>query len=514
MTDGHTPQPAKRHRSGAAHPAGGAPRNKSARAELKRSLSHGQMTMIVMGSALGTGLFLGSGRAIAMAGPAVILAYAIGSALASVIGAATGEMAVRYPVRGGFGAIATRYLGPYAGFLTRLAYWTATVVITGVELVSVATYLNYWWPQLPLWAGIAVFGVAIIILNITSVKSFGALEFFLSSIKVISVIAFILVGLCLVFFGLPSHAAVGTANLVNDGGFMPHGFGSVWLSLAVVMFSFGGIEMISISAAEAKDPARSVRSSAKAMMIRLATFYVLALFIVVSIIPWRSAGELGEKVETSPFVLVFDQLGITGAAHFVNFVVLIAALSSANANLYAGARLMHSLATDRMAPRALAAVNASGVPSRAVWVSTSGVVIAILLALFSPQEAFLSMIFLIMVCALTVWVLILLAYIVYWRVEGKSSAFRLWGGRVTAGVGIMVLFAVWVALFMVRGSLIPAIVGVGYFLVLTIVYFARVKHTLTVDEDAFAEAQQASAEHATALEEEEEALKTASEFGR
>ena len=142
MTDGHTPQPAKRHRSDAAHPAGGAPSNKSARAELKRSLSHGQMTMIVMGSALGTGLFLGSGRAIAMAGPAVILAYAIGSALASVIGAATGEMAVRYPVRGGFGAIATRYLGPYAGFLTRLAYWTATVVITGVELVSVATYLN------------------------------------------------------------------------------------------------------------------------------------------------------------------------------------------------------------------------------------------------------------------------------------------------------------------------------------------------------------------------------------
>ena len=514
MTDGHTPQPAKGHRSGAAHPNEAAPRNKSARAELKRSLSHGQMTMIVMGSALGTGLFLGSGRAIAMAGPAVILAYAIGSALASVIGAATGEMAVRYPVRGGFGAIATRYLGPYAGFLTRLAYWTATVVITGVELVSVATYLNYWWPQLPLWAGIAVFGAAIIILNITSVKSFGALEFFLSSIKVISVIAFILVGLCLVFFGLPSHAAVGTANLVNDGGFMPHGFGAVWLSLAVVMFSFGGIEMISISAAEAKEPARSVRSSAKAMMIRLATFYVLALFIVVSIIPWRSAGELGEKVETSPFVLVFDQLGITGAAHFVNFVVLIAALSSANANLYAGARLMHSLATDRMAPRALAAVNASGVPSRAVWVSTSGVVIAILLALFSPQEAFLSMIFLIMVCALTVWVLILLAYIVYRRVEGQSSAFRLWGGRMTAGVGIMVLFAVWVALFMVRGSLIPAIVGVGYFLVLTIVYFARVKHTLTVDEDAFAEAQQASTEHATALEEEGEALKTASKFGR
>ena len=156
---------------------------------LKRSLSHGQMTMIVMGSALGTGLFLGSGTAIAMAGPAVILTYAIGSALASVIGAATGEMAVRYPVRGGFGTIATRYLGPFAGFLTRIAYWTATVLIAGVELVSVAMYLNYWWPQLPLWAGIAAFGVALIVLNLTSVKSFGMLEFFLSSIKVISIVA-------------------------------------------------------------------------------------------------------------------------------------------------------------------------------------------------------------------------------------------------------------------------------------------------------------------------------------
>ena len=469
---------------------------------LKRSLSHGQMTMIVMGSALGTGLFLGSGTAIAMAGPAVILTYAIGSALASVIGAATGEMAIRYPVRGGFGTIATRYLGPFAGFLTRIAYWTATVLIAGVELVSVATYLNYWWPQLPLWVGIAVFGVALIVLNLTSVKSFGMLEFFLSSIKVISIVAFLLVGLCLIFFGLPGHAAVGTANLFNDGGFMPNGPESVWLSLAVVMFSFGGIEMISISAAEAKDPSRSVRSSAKAMMI------------LVAVIPWRSASSLGDAVEASPFVLVFEQLGVHGVAHFVNFVVLIAALSSANANLYAGARLLHSLAVDGMAPRPLAGVNRAGVPARAVWLSTSGMVIAILLALYSPKEAFLSMIFVIMVCALTVWVLILFAYIVYKRVEPAAHGFRLWGGQFTAAVGVLLLFAVWVALFMVRGSAIPSVVGVGYFVVLSLLYFARIRHTHVIDEQTFVEAQRATEGYDAAQHDADHALETAAKLGR
>ena len=340
------------------------------------------------------------------------------------------------------------------------------------------------------------------------------LEFFLSSIKVISIIAFLLVGLCLIFFGLPGHAAVGTANLFNDGGFMPNGLQSVWLSLAVVMFSFGGIEMISISAAEAKDPSRSVRSSAKAMMVRLATFYVLAVLIVVAVIPWRSASGLGDAVDASPFVLVFEQLGIHGVAHFVNFVVLIAALSSANANLYAGARLMHSLAADGMAPRQLAQVNRAGVPARAVWLSTSGMVVAILLALYSPKEAFLSMIFVIMVCALTVWVLILFAYIVYKRVEPATGGFRLWGGQFTAAVGVLLLFAVWVALFMVRGSMVPAIVGVGYFVVLSLLYFARIRHTHVIDEQTFVEAQQATGEYDAMKYDADHALETAAKLGR
>ncbi|GAA1749103.1 amino acid permease [Rothia terrae] len=460
--------------------------------QLKRSLSHGQMTMIVLGSALGTGLFLGSGSAIALTGPAIIISYAIGSLLAASIGGSAGEMAVRYPVRGGFGSIATRYLGPYAGFLTRWAYWTATCAITGIELIAVGSYLSFWWPDLPLWVGIVVFGVLIIALNIRSVKYFGAMEFFLSSIKVFALLLFIVVGLCLVFFGLPGHAASGVSNLTNDGGFMPGGFTSVWLSLAIVMFSFGGVEMISISAAEAEDPARSVRTSAKAMMWRLATFYVLSMFIVVSLIPWQQAADLEGTVATSPFVMVFAQVGVPAIASITNFVVLIAALSAANANLYAGSRLMHSLASDRMAPSSLAQTSSAGIPVRAMLVSLSGVVLAVLLAIFLPKAAFGVMMTLVMVCALTVWVLILLAYIAFKKVEGNSAPFRLWGGRVTAGVAILVLFAIWVALFKLDGNGVPATVGVVYFVLLTIIYFAVVKNVLTVDEDAFAEAQRAT----------------------
>lgn len=461
---------------------------------LQRTLTHGQMTMIVLGSALGTGLFLGSAGAIQLAGPGVIIAYAIGSLLAAIIGGATGEMAVRYPVRGGFGAIAARYLGPYAGFLTRWAYWTCTVAIAGIELVAVGTYLKFWWPQLPLWAGIVVFGLVIIGLNIKSVKYFGAMEFFLSSVKVLALTLFILVGLCLVFFGLPNHPASGV-HALTDTGFLPMGWKGVWLSMSVVMFSFGGIEMLSISAAEAKDPARSVRTSAKAMMWRLATFYVLSLFVILSLIPWQKAAELDGSVEASPFVMVFAQLGIPAIATITNLVVLVAALSAANANLYAGSRLMHSLAGEGMAPSALAKTSQDGVPVLAMWISTLGIVLAVVLATLAPESAFGTMMTLVMVCALVVWVLILMAYIAFRRVEGKTSAFLLAGGVWTAGFGVLLLLAVWASLFARTGGSLPATAGITYFVVLSMIYFAVVKRHHIPEDEAFAEAHRAVESH-------------------
>ena len=348
--------------------------------ELKRSLSHGQMTMIAMGLALGTGLFLGSGSAIKIAGPGAIIAYAVGSMIAAIIAACAGEMAVRHPVPGGFGTIATRYLSPYAGYIGRWAYWATTVPLTGAELVAVGKYFSYWFPDIPLWVTVAASGILILILNLVSVKSFGALEFFLSSIKVIAVIVFIVLGLLLVFVGLPGHAAAGTANLVNDGGLLPNGPGAVWVSMAIVMFSFGGVEMLSISAAEAKNPARSVRTSVKAMIWRLSSFYVLSMLIILCLMPWQQAAQTGKDIGQSPFVMVFSELGIPYAADITNFVILIAALSGANASLYAATRLLHALAGDKMAPQFAGTTNHNGVPVTALMLSFLGVVVASVMA--------------------------------------------------------------------------------------------------------------------------------------
>lgn len=464
---------------------------------LARSLSHGQMTMIALGLAVGTGLFLGSGGAIAIAGPAVIISYAIGSLIAAIIGACAGEMAVLYPVRGGFGTIAGKFLGPYAGYMTRWAYWATTVPLAGAELVAVGQYMSYWWPQIPLWIWVSIFAALIVGLNLASVNSFGTLEFFLSSIKVIAVIVFILFGLILVFFGLPNVPSSGLSNLTNDGGFIPHGPVSIWLALAVVMFSFGGIELISVSAAEAKDPVRSVRSAAKAMMWRLAFFYVLSLFVVVALIPWKDASGLQDEIETSPFMLVFSQMNIPFIAGITNFVVLIAALSGANAALYAATRQLHALGHEGMAPRAFARTNSRGVPARALALSTVGSIVAVVMAVSGVGGIFTYMMALVTVCVLVVWSMILLSYISFKRQEGNASPFRVFGGSTTAAVGLLGVISTFVAMFFVGDMHISVLVGLSFFAFITIVYFAGVRNQLEHSEDAFLEAKTLTGQHPT-----------------
>lgn len=458
--------------------------------ELSRSLTHEQMTMIALGSALGTGLFLGSGEAIGIAGPAVIVSYAIGSLIAAIIACAAGEMAVRFPVRGGFGTMAGRFLGHFGGYLSRWAYWATTVCVAGAELVAVATYLKFWWPQIPLWAGIAVFGLIVVALNAYSVKSFGRVEFVLSSIKVLAVLAFIVIGLVLVFFGLPSHPATGTGNLTSHG-FMPHGASSVWLSMAVVMFSFGGVELVSISAAEAKDPVRSVRAAGKATIWRLAFFYVLALFVILCLLPWGTVAGSDGSLGSSPFVMVFSVARIPAAASILNFIVLVAALSAANANVYAGTRLLHSLAYERMAPRFLRRTSANGSPLRSLMVSSLGILLVVVLALFTEQ-VFSLMMSVIMTFVLVVWIVILLAFVAYRRKEGPSRSFRLLGGQATAWVGILGLASVLVALFSSASMRTAGLFGLLYFLVLGVVYAVALRGRVHSDEDAFQEARVAT----------------------
>lgn len=466
-----TPSPSSSTRSSAATPP-------AAEHTLARSLGHGQMAMIAMGSALGTGLFLGSGEAIGYAGPAVIVAFAVGSLIAATIALAMGEMASRHPVRGGFGTLAARYLSPFWGYLSRWLYWIVTVAVTGAELVACAAYLAYWFPQVPIWAGILLFAAVIVGINLAAVGSFGVIEFALSSIKVVAVLVFILIGLFLVVFGMPGAEAPGLHLLTSDGGFAPNGWGAVWIALSVVMFSFGGIELLSITAAEAKDPARSIRTAARTTIVRLAFFYVLCIGIVVSLVPWQDAAGTGEDVATSPFVMVFDRIGVPGAASITNLLVLVAALSAANANLYAGSRMLHSLASDGLAPRVLSRTTRRHVPFVGIAVSSVGLLTAAVLAFSGVGGVFGYMMSLVVFAVLLVWFLILTTFVAFRRSGVEGATFRVPGGVVTAGVGMIGLLAVLATVFVRESMQIAAAVGVPAVIVATVLYFAVVRRRL------------------------------------
>lgn len=458
---------------------------------LSRSLTPGRMAMIAMGSALGTGLFLGSGAAIGIAGPAVIICFALGSAIAATVALSMGEMASRFPVRGGFGTLAARFLSPYWGYLSRWLYWFVTICVTGTELVACATYLRYWAPGVPLWVGILLFAALIIGINLASVGSFGLVEFWLSSIKVIAVVVFILVGLFLVFVGLPSAPAPGLSNLTDHGGFVPNGMGAIWIAMSVVIFSFGGIELLSITAAEAKNPRVAIRAAARTTIIRLAFFYVMAVGIVVALVPWMEAAGSGEDVTQSPFVAVFDRLGIPAAASITNVIVLIAALSAANANLYAGSRIIHSLSSDDLAPGFLQTLSSRGVPVRGIALSSLGIVLAAALAYTGVGGVFGYMMSLVVFAFLLVWALILISYIRYHGTRDGKETFRLPGGLVTAVLGLIGVVGVFSTILVVPDIQLAALVGVPVVILATVAYFAVVRRRIdpSAIDAAFEEAE-------------------------
>ncbi|MEV7414805.1 amino acid permease [Streptomyces sp. NPDC089919] len=429
-------------------PASLAPAGASEGEGLVRSLTPRQTTMIGLGSALGTGLFLGSGSAISAAGPAAILSYAIGAVLVAIIAVLLGEMSAAHPVQGSFGAIAHTYLGPWAGFLTRWTYWFSAVVVIGTEVVAAALYLRWWWPGIPMGAAILAVAAVVLAVNAVNVKSFGTTEFWLSTVKVTALCAFILCAAFLVFFGLPDHAATGFAHLTDDGGFLPHGAKSVWIALSVVMFAYAGFEVVAITAAEATDPQRTIRTAMRQLAWRLSVFYVLSIILVTALIPWRHLAAGDGSLEASPFVRVFSDVGVPAAASLTNMVVLIAAVSAANAQLYGASRLLHSLAHDGLAPAPVGRLTARGVPAVALAASTLGIAAAALLAFYDVGGIFTFLMSIALFAVLLVWLLILASYVAFRRHRDAHPAeftgFSVPGGSrlaVLAGLGVLAVAA-------------------------------------------------------------------------
>ncbi len=299
------------------------------------------MAMVAVGGSIGTGLLLGSGAAVHIAGPSVILTYAAGAFLAWTVTCALGELASAHPAAGSFGLYGELYLHPWAGFVARYGYWYAVVMAVGAELVAAATYSRYWLPSVPGLAWIAVYSAILLLINLRAVGDFGRFEYWFSMVKVVTIVTFVLAGAWLLFGGRA------TAQYQQHGGFFPNGTVSPLLAVSFALFSFLGIEMVAISSGEAR-AAREIPRATKIAFALLAFVYLGATAVLVGVLPWDRAGVL-----QSPFVTVFVVAKIPAASSLMNFVVLTAALSSANANLYVASRMLFSLARGGYAPPAL-----------------------------------------------------------------------------------------------------------------------------------------------------------------
>jgi len=397
--------------------------------ELKRGLSNRHIQLIALGGAIGTGLFLGVGQAAILAGPSVILGYAIAGLVAFFIMRQLGEMVVEEPISGSFSSFANNYWGPFAGYASGWNYWLLYILVSMAELTAIGKYVQFWWPEIPLWASSLFFFMVINVINLASVKVYGETEFWFSIIKVVAIIAMIIFGTYLLLSGNGGERAT-VENLYNDGGFFPHGwlsgnadigYSGLLAALVIIMFSFGGLELVGITAAEAENPEKNIPKATNQVLWRILVFYVGALFILFSLMPWRTI-----TAETSPFVEVFATLKgfqfelfgktfyfTTIIANALNVIVLTAALSVYNSCVYSNSRMLYGLAEQGNAPKFLKKLNKNHSPINAILVSAAIVAVTVVINKVIPKEA-LGILMSLVVSALIInWIMITLTHMFF-----------------------------------------------------------------------------------------------------
>ncbi len=430
---------------------------------LKRELSVRLLGMIAIGQSIGTGLFLGSGISVQMAGPGVIVSYVIGGLITYLVMVALSEMTAAHPAAGSFGVYAEHYLGPWAGLVTRYTYSVAQIIAIGGQIVAAAIYCRYWLPDTPSWIWIVGFSLAILIVNVLNVGSFGESEYWFSLIKVLA-ICFLLVFGVVIFAGIGVERR-GLEAFTAYGGFFPHGFAGVWAAVTMAVFSFYGLEAAAVGSGETRDPQRSVPKALRRIMVRLSLFYIGSMTILVGIVPWNQTG-----ISESPFVLVYRKIGIPGAAGLMNLVVLTAALTSINANLYTASRMLFSLARSGQAPAALGRLSSRGVPRNAVLASGAGLGIAALTYQLFSDTAYLYMLGISLFGAIFCWSIILATHV----------RFRKPGVPYASVAGILALLAVGITMIFLPGMQVAWLAGIPWLLLISALYYARYHSSTTM----------------------------------
>ena len=372
-----------------------------------KGLNHRHIHFIALGSAIGTGLFYGSADAIQAAGPSVLLVYLLGGIVVYALLRALGEMSVNHPMQGSFAVYTRAYMGKWAGYITGWMFAFEMLIVCLADLTAIGIYMKFWFPNSPQWIWVAVTLLIVGAANLASVNWFGEMEFVFTIIKVGAVVAMIIGGAAILIFGLsPADRTVGFANLTDDGGFFPNGAGGMIASFILVLFAFGGTEIIGVAGSEAEDPDASVPKAVNTVPIRILIFYVLAILIILLLNPWRSI--TGDQ---SPFVQIFDTLGVSWAAALLNIVVITAALSSLNAGLYSTGRIVRSLSLAGSAPEWAGRLNKSGVPFGGIALTAIVGVLGVIVNFVMPGQAFEVMINMASVGVITCWASICLSHL-------------------------------------------------------------------------------------------------------
>lgn len=441
-----------------------------------KGLNHRHIHFIALGSAIGTGLFYGSADAIQAAGPSVLLVYLLGGIVVYALLRALGEMSVNDPIQGSFAVYTRAYMGKWAGYITGWMFAFEMLIVCLADLTAIGIYMKFWFPNSPQWIWVAVTLLIVGAANLASVNWFGEMEFVFTIIKVGAVVAMIIGGAAILIFGLsPADRTVGFANLTDDGGFFPNGAGGMIASFILVLFAFGGTEIIGVAGSEAEDPDASVPKAVNTVPIRILIFYVLAILIILLLNPWRSI--TGDQ---SPFVQIFDTLGVSWAAALLNIVVITAALSAINADLFGAGRVLTGLAKDGLAPQVMGKTTRRGVPMMTTVIMLVVLVVGVVLNAVLPEKIFTVVAALATFATVYVWLMILLAQ-VYSRKQMTAEEiknlkfpvpFYPWG-QYLAIAFIIFTFGIMIWMPEYHSAMW---VGVGFLAIMTVSYYAADRH--------------------------------------
>jgi AAT family amino acid transporter len=440
--------------------------------ELNRGLKARHIELIALGGTIGVGLFMGSASTIKWAGPSVMIAYALAGIIMFFVMRIMGEMLYLEPVTGSFATYAHKYINSWAGYLTAWCYWFLWVTVGMSEVTAIGIYMNYWFPDLAQWIP-ALIGVAIVAAaNLVSVKYYGEFEFWFAFIKVVTILAMIVIGFGIIFMGIGNNGqAMGIANLYTNGGFFAGGWQGFLFALCLVTAAYQGVELVGITAGEAKDPQNTLRKAIKNIIWRILIFYVGAIFVILAIFPWNQIGTIG-----SPFVMTFAKVGIASAAGIINFVVLTAAMSGCNSGIYSAGRMLYTLAENGQAPKFLGRVSASGVPSNSIKATIACLLLGVFFNYLYPHSKLFVYIYSASILpGMAPWIVLCISQLKFrkrWRNEIETHPFKSVLFPISNYITLLFLLFVLVGMWFNEDTQGGLIAGAVFCAIITVCYYA------------------------------------------